>query len=48
MFRNFYRCAHCRHEWADVWECQVDDDCPRCGARHMAPIRSEDVDREHD
>jgi rubrerythrin len=42
MFRNFYWCEKCGHEWSDLWECQVDDDCPVCGARHMSPYKSED------
>ena len=45
-FRNFYRCASCSHEWTDVWSCQCDDDCPRCGARHMSPYKSEDEEEE--
>ena len=46
MFRNFYQCARCGHEWEDVWECQCDDDCPACGARHMSPYKSEDAGDE--
>jgi hypothetical protein len=42
-FRNYYRCASCGCEWTDVWSCQCDDDCPRCGARHMSPYKSEDA-----
>jgi rubrerythrin len=42
MFRNFYWCEKCGHEWNDLWECKVDDDCPVCGARHMSPYKSED------
>jgi DNA-directed RNA polymerase subunit RPC12/RpoP len=44
FFRNLYRCARCGHEWTDVWSAQCDDDCPDCGARHMAPFKSDDVD----
>jgi predicted nucleic acid-binding Zn-ribbon protein len=43
LFRNFYRCDRCGHEWAVVWSATCDDDCPACGARHMSPCRSEDV-----
>ena len=32
LFRNFYRCANCGHEWEDVWSAMCDDDCPHCGA----------------
>lgn len=44
LFRNFYRCAECGREWTDVWSAQCDDDCPHCGARHMSPHKSEDVE----
>jgi predicted nucleic acid-binding Zn-ribbon protein len=41
-FRNFYRCYRCGHEWQDVWSAIADDDCPRCGARHVSPYKTED------
>jgi hypothetical protein len=44
MFRNFYRCARCGYEWADVWSAACDDDCPHRGARHMSPCKSEDAE----
>jgi DNA-directed RNA polymerase subunit RPC12/RpoP len=44
LFRNFYRCARCSNEWEDVWSAACDDDCPKCGARHMSPYKSEDAD----
>ena len=44
MFRNFYECDDCGHEWEDIWSCQCDDDCPECGARHMTPFKSEDAE----
>jgi len=47
MFRNFYRCARCAHEWTDVWSATCDDDCPQCGARHMSPYKSRDLDDAH-
>jgi predicted nucleic acid-binding Zn-ribbon protein len=43
LFRNFYRCDKCGHEWTDVWSATCDDDCPHCGARHMSPYKSEDA-----
>jgi DNA-directed RNA polymerase subunit RPC12/RpoP len=46
LFRNFYRCAECSREWTDEWSAQCDDDCPNCGARHISPYKSEDVQRE--
>jgi DNA-directed RNA polymerase subunit RPC12/RpoP len=48
LFRNFYRCERCSNEWEDVWSATCDDDCPRCGARHMSPYKSEDEDHEED
>ena len=42
-YRNFYECARCGSEWADTWSCACDDDCPHCGARHMAPHQSDDL-----
>ena len=42
LFRNFYRCDRCGHEWTDVWSATCDDDCPACGARHLSPYKSED------
>lgn len=42
-FRNHYRCSDCRHEWTDEWSATCDDDCPKCGARHMSPHRSDDL-----
>ena len=43
-FRNYYRCARCGHEWSDDWTATCDDDCPQCGARHMSPYKSDDID----
>jgi predicted nucleic acid-binding Zn-ribbon protein len=40
-FLNFYRCARCKRMWTDQWSSMCDDDCPHCGARHMAPYDSE-------
>ncbi len=46
LFRNFYRCARCRQEWVDDWSCACDDDCPHCGARHMSPYMSEQIEEQ--
>jgi DNA-directed RNA polymerase subunit RPC12/RpoP len=43
-FRNYYRCARCRRKWTDEWSATCEDDCPRCGARHMSPYKSEDAE----
>lgn len=42
-YRNYYKCYRCKHGWTDVWTAQCDDDCPKCGARHCSPYKSEDV-----
>lgn len=42
LFRNFYACYRCAHEWTDVWSATCDDDCPECGARHVSPTCSDD------
>lgn len=44
QFLNRYRCDRCGHEWSDVWSCGCDDDCPECGARHMSPVESEEIE----
>ncbi|MBB01207.1 MAG: hypothetical protein CMJ47_01020 [Planctomyces sp.] len=43
FFRNHYTCYKCGKHWNDVWDCQVDDDCPHCGARHCSPVESEEL-----
>lgn len=42
-FRNQYECYRCDEKWQDEWSCQVDDECPTCGARHASPVKSEDL-----
>ncbi|HEY1933046.1 MAG TPA: hypothetical protein VGG99_13615 [Acetobacteraceae bacterium] len=41
-FINQYECDDCGHTWEDEWSCMCDDDCPKCGARHMSPHGSID------
>jgi hypothetical protein len=48
MFRNFYHCPRCGHDWTDEWPAQCDDDCPACGCRHISPHKSEDVEDEEE
>jgi predicted nucleic acid-binding Zn-ribbon protein len=43
-FRNYYRCARCAHQWTDEWSATCDDDCPHCGARHMSPYKSDELE----
>jgi len=42
-FRNYYKCANCDSEWSDDWSRKCEDDCPHCGARHMSPYGSDDL-----
>jgi hypothetical protein len=45
LFRNFYQCYRCNHEWEDVWSATCDDDWaptptssqPGGDLRHLAP-----------
>ncbi|GBQ45235.1 hypothetical protein [Komagataeibacter europaeus] len=43
MFLNHYHCDCCGTDWTDEYPCQVDDDCPKCGDRHISPHRFEDM-----
>jgi DNA-directed RNA polymerase subunit RPC12/RpoP len=40
-FENYYRCPDCDNEWSDIWTATCDDDCPKCGHRHVSPYESE-------
>lgn len=42
-YANHYECYRCGEHWVDEWSCMCDDDCPNCGARHAAPIESQDL-----
>lgn len=42
-FLNKYRCERCGGVWSDEWSSACDDDCRKCGARHMSPFDSEDL-----
>ncbi len=44
MFLNHYECPRCDGAWSDSWFCQVDDDCPHCGLRHVSPENSLECD----
>ena len=40
---NYYECPECNDTWQDEWDCQVDNDCPSCGCRHISPYESVDI-----
>ena len=44
LWLNYYKCTRCEYMWEDEWECQVDDDCPHCGCRHIGPHESKEVE----
>lgn len=29
QYLNYYECARCRNSWYDVYDCDVDMECPR-------------------
>lgn len=37
---NYYTCPVCNYYWEDEWDCEVEDDCPSCGHRHITPKKS--------
>ncbi len=43
MFLNKYTCTECGNNWEDRWPAICDDDCPKCGARHMEPYDWEEI-----
>ena len=44
LWLNYYECTRCEYMWEDEWDCQVDDDCPHCGCRHIGPYESREVE----
>lgn len=43
FFVNYYTCPRCGEKWTDTYQSQCDDDCPKCGMRHISPEESEDA-----
>lgn len=35
-----YACEKCTHEWYDLWDCEVNNDCPACGCRDVEASES--------
>lgn len=42
-FRNRYTCERCGKQWSAEWSCMCDDDCQKCGARHISPHDSDEL-----
>lgn len=43
-FINYYKCPQCEETWCDEWSAMCDDDCPKCGTRHISPYKSDDAE----
>lgn len=48
LYINQYECPQCGYEWEDTWSCACDDDCPKCGARHISPVHSTQFEPENE
>jgi ssDNA-binding Zn-finger/Zn-ribbon topoisomerase 1 len=46
LFRNFYRCPKCNHEWSDTGIEKEQVKCPACEMRDIIPYASEDISNE--
>ena len=46
LFMNSYTCYRCGQSWQSEDECMPDDDCPFCGARHVAAHDSVELEDE--
>jgi hypothetical protein len=44
--RNYYHCTECGYQWTDEYPAIPDDDCDRCGRRHCAAVRTEELDHQ--
>jgi hypothetical protein len=42
MYFNCYECPKCGKGWGELHEAMPDDDCPKCGYRHISPVDSEE------
>lgn len=38
-----YVCPSCKDVWDDEWSSACDNECGRCGQKHIAPVSTEDV-----
>lgn len=43
MLINYYKCSSCSNQWADVYECEVDMTCSKCGQDNISTYHSEDL-----
>ena len=45
LYRKFYKCPECSHEWDDTWDCLCNDRCPVCNAE-IEPHDWEEIEEE--
>ena len=45
-FRMDYKCPECACEWQDEWSSIVDDECPNCHMRNIAPWAYTEITEE--
>ena len=43
MLINYYKCSSCSNQWVDVYECEVDMTCSKCGQDNISTYHSEDL-----
>jgi len=43
QFLIYYRCPKDGNEWADVWSCCVDGQCPKCGMKDISAYKYQEV-----
>ena len=42
-YLNYYSCGKCGYGWDDEWSNCNADECPKCGAQHCNPTRTDDL-----
>jgi len=45
LYRNYYKCSECGHEWHSDWNCVCNDRCHKCNTE-IKPTRSEDLNAD--
>ena len=43
QFVNYYRCPLDGEEWAEVWSCCCNSQCPRCGTKDIESYKNRRV-----
>lgn len=46
-FLNEYHCEDCELSWADVWDAQCDDKCPKCHKAYCPEVSTEILGKYH-